>query len=312
MGIIMFLLRSFTEGISNVWRNKFLVGLMYLFKLGSSLVLLFPLYVMFSASFGRNVKALNLLTSFDFSLVIDFVYCWRKTLAIYLAMFVLVCVIVIFAFIFLSGGFWRILRDGVKKRDGSPVMERFFGYCGKYFWGMFKIAILLSVFYFFAFLVFLFCSAILDAVAGKVSLWELTSARMLAQFLIGVVLFFFVNMVGDYLRISVIENPGKRFFPVVGRALKFVLTNAGRTLSLYYSLSLVSAAAIFTYLKLTEAMSAMPPTGILILITFLIQQGLIIFSSFYRLVYYSSQLVLFDSLSRAKAYATYTTFAARR
>ncbi|NIN00629.1 MAG: hypothetical protein GTO24_21850 [candidate division Zixibacteria bacterium] len=304
MGVIMFLLRSFTEGISNVWANRFLIGLMYLFKLGSSLVLLFPLYVMFSASFGRNVKASNLLSGFDLSLVIDFVYCWRKTLPIYLATLVLVCVIVVLAFIFLSGGFWGILRDGAKKREESPVMERFFGYCGKYFWGMFKIAILLSVFYFFAFFIFLFCSVILDAVAGKVSLWELTSARMLGQFLIGLLLFFFVNMVGDYLRISLIENPAKRFFRIVGRAIKFVLTNATRTLSLYYSLSLVSAAAIFIYLELTEAMSAMPPTGILILITFLIQQGLVIFSSFYRLVYYSSQLVLFDSLSRAEAYAT--------
>jgi len=121
LGIIMFLLRSFTEGISNVWTNRFLVGLMYLFKLGSSLVLLFPLYVMFSASFGRNVKASNLVSGFDLSLVIDFVYCWRKTLPIYLATLVLVCVIVVLVFIFLSGGFWGILRDGVKKREGSRI-----------------------------------------------------------------------------------------------------------------------------------------------------------------------------------------------
>jgi len=294
---MMFILSSFVEGVKNVWTNKFLVGTMFLFKLVFSLALLSPLYVMFSASFAKNVKASNFLTWFDLSLFIDFVYYWRKALSIYLLMFILVCGVAMVVFIFLSGGFWGILRDGVKNSGQNSRMQRFFGYCGKYFWGMFKISLFMIVLYFIALFIFLFLSAILNSVVGKGSLWEITSWRMIAKFLIGVLLFFLVNMIGDYLRIFFIENFGERFLKVVGKTFKFLLTNFFRTLSLYYFLSVILTIAIFVYLGLTKGMNAMPQTGFFIVLTLLIQQIFVVFSSFYRLVYYSSQLVLYEKIS---------------
>lgn len=293
----MLTLSSFIGGVKNVWTNKFLVGLIFLFKLVFSLVLLSPLYVMFSASFATNVKASNFLTWFDLSLLVDFVYYWRKTLSIYFLMFILVCGMVILAFIFLSGGFWGILRDEVKKRVKNSRMERFFGYCGKYFWGMFKISLFMIILYFIAVFVFLFLLIVFNQVVGKESLWEITSWRMGAKFLMAVILFFLVNMIGDYLRIFFIENYGERFLKVVGKTFKFLLTNLLRTLSLYYFLSVILAMAILVYLGLTKVMNAMPQTGLFIFLIFLTQQIFVVFSSFYRLVYYSSQLVLFDKIS---------------
>ncbi|MGB2982129.1 MAG: hypothetical protein WBC98_07265, partial [Candidatus Zixiibacteriota bacterium] len=87
---MMLILGSVLQGAKDVQENKVLVGAMYLFKLVVSLALLSPLYFMFSRSFARNVKASDFLTRFDFSLIIDFVYYWRKTLSIYLVMFILV------------------------------------------------------------------------------------------------------------------------------------------------------------------------------------------------------------------------------
>ncbi len=293
----MFILSSFAEGVKNVWTEKFLVGMMFLFKLVFSLVLLSPLYVMFSASFATNVKASNLLTWFDLSLFIDFVYHWRKTLSIYFLMFILVCGIAMLAFIFLSGGFWGMLRDGVKNRGQNSKMGRFFGYCGKYFWGMFKIWLFMVVLYFIAIFIFLILAIVFNQVVGKGSLWEITSWRMVVKFLIGIILFFLVNMIGDYLRIFFIENYGERFLKVVRKTFKFLLTNFFRTLSLYYFLSVILTIAIFVYLGLYKGMNAMPQTGFFIFLTFLIQQIFVVFSSFYRLVYYSSQLVLYEKIS---------------
>jgi len=281
----MLVFASFIEGIKNVWANKFLVGIMFLFKFIFSLILLAPLYLMFSASFGANAKALSFLKGFDFSLLIDFVYHWRQTLSIYFLMSFLVFFLAVVAFIFLSGGFWGILRDQSKGDEGNSKIERFFGYCVKYFWGMFKIALLLILFYLIAFFLFLFFAAIFDSVAGKGDWFEVTSWRVVIKISALAFLFFLVNMIGDYLRIFYIQNFFERFFPSAKKALRFLLTNLFKTLSLYYLLSLVLA-----YVGMKELMEGIPKTSFYVLLVLLVQQTLSLFRAFYRLVYYSSQL----------------------
>jgi len=299
----MLIFTSFVQGIKNVWLNKFLIGIMFLFKLGFSLILLTPLYLMFSASFGANAKASSLLRGFDFSLLIDFVYHWRHTLSIYFLMFFLASFLAIMVFIFFSGGFWGILRDESKRKERNLKMERFFGYCARYFWGMFKIALLQVAFYLIVFFLFLFFLTLFDLLAGKGSWFEITSWRTLVKIAVFVFLFFLVNMIGDYLRIFYIsqdkefaQNFKERFSGFVKKALRFLLTNFFKTLSLYYLLSLVLVLAILTYVGANKVMEGIPRTSLYILLVFLIQQILSLFRVFYRLVYYSSQIVLVDKL----------------
>ena len=298
------ILSSFVEGIKNVWTNKFLIGIMFVFKLVFSLILLFPLYLMFSASFATNVKASNFLTWYDFSLIIDFIYYWRKTLSVYFFLFILLGGIAVIVFIFLSGGFWGILRDQIKKRtenfgteQSGTRGEKFFCYCGKYFWGMFKIGFFMIVLYLAALLLFLIFSVVFGAVAGKGNLWEITSWRMMVRILIGAILFSLTNMIGDYLRIFFLENYGERFSKSVKKTFKFVLTNLFGVLILYYILSVILLVVIFLNLGLSQTIERIPGTGFLVLLTFSIQQILVAFRSFYRLVYYSSQLVFYDKIS---------------
>jgi len=292
-------LSSFVEGIKVVWRNKSLVGIVFVFKFAFSFMLLLPFYVMFSASFGRNFKALNFLEQLDISLLIDFLYHWRKILPIYFGMFVLVCIIGMLVFIFLSGGLWGVLRDRIRRPEGGFCMESFFGYCGKYFWAFLKLSLLLLVLYLVALLVFVLFSSVFDAAAGKSNLFEITSWLVLIKLFIGLVLFFLVNMTGDYLRIFLIENQGERFLGVLWKGLNFVLTKLTRALSLYYLLTLISVMAIGIYAGINEALSGMPPIGFFIFTTFLIQQIFVLFTSFYRLVYYSSQLSLYERIYHA-------------
>ncbi|KPL05129.1 MAG: hypothetical protein AMJ73_02235 [candidate division Zixibacteria bacterium SM1_73] len=296
----MLIFASFIQGIKNVWLNKFLIGIMFLFKLGFSLILLAPIYLMFSASFGTNVKASSLLKSFDFSLLIDFVYHWRQTLSIYFLLFFLVFFLAIMVFIFLSGGFWGILRDQSKKEERNLNMERFFSYCARYFWGMFKIALLLIVFYLIAFLLFLFFLSIFDSVAGKGNWLDITSWRAGVKISAFAFLFFLVNMIGDYLRIFCVQNFQERFSGFVKRAFRFLLTNIFKTLSLYYLLSFVLVMAILIFAGLNELMDGIPKTFFYVLLLFFLQQILSLFRSFYRLVYYSSQMVLVDKLLMEK------------
>jgi hypothetical protein len=288
---------SFLQGVKDVQANKALVGAMYLFKLAASLALFSPLYLMLSGSFARNVKASEFLTGLDLSLLIDFIYFWRRTLSIYLVLFILACGAIVLGYVFLSGGFWGMLRDQAENRWQSSKMERFFGYCGKYFWRMFKVALFLGLLYIAAFLLFLLLSGILDQVAGRASLWKIASPGMVVRFLIGAILFMLVNMIGDCLRIFSIDDDDRRFLKVVGKTFRFLLTNLLRAVSLYYLLSAGLAVAILAFWGLLKIMNSMPGTALFILLTFVVQQVFVLFRSFFRLVYYSSQLTLRHRIS---------------
>ena len=301
----MLIFGSFVQGIKNVWSNKFLIGSLFLFKFLFSLILLAPLYLMFSASFGANAKASSLLSGFDFSLLIDFVYHWRQTYSIYFLMFFLVSFLAIMVFVFFSGGFWGILKDESKREEGNLKIERFFGYCARYFWGMFKIALLLLAFYLIAFFSFLFFLTIFDLVAGKGSWLEITSWRFIVKISIFAFLFLLVNMIGDYLRIFYVHNYKERLLGFTKKAFRFLLTNFFKTLSLYYLLSFVLVLAILAYVGANKLMEGIPRTIFCVLLIFLIQQILSLFRAFYRLVYYSSQIVLVDKLLMKKEALSY-------
>lgn len=302
----MLILNSFIIGIKNVWSNKFLIGMMFLFKLLFSVILLAPLYLMFSASFGANLRASNLLHWFDFSLLVDFIYHWKQTLSIYFLMFLLVSFLAIIIFVFLSGGFWGVLRDEIKKKEGNPKdashlrIERFFGYCAKYFWGMFKITLVLLAFYLIAIFLFLLFLTVFNSVAGKGSFLELASWRAMVKISILAFLFLLVNVIGDYLRIFYIQNFEERFLVSVKRGFRFLLTNFFKALGLYYLLSFVLVLAILLYFGMDKMMGGIPKTSFYIFLIFLIQQIASLFRAFWRLIYYSSQIVLVDKLLMEK------------
>jgi hypothetical protein len=54
--------------------------------------------------------------------------------------------------------------------------------------------------------------------------------------------------------------------------------------------------AVLAYVGVKELMEVVPKTGFYVLLVFLAQQVLSLFRAFYRLMYYSSQLVLADKL----------------
>jgi hypothetical protein len=166
---------------------------------------------------------------------------------------------------------------------------------------MLKVAFSLAAIYSAAVVLFLFLATLLDQMLGKASVWEIGSWNMAVRFLLGAFLFLLVNMLGDYLRIFSIENYDQRFLAVLGRTVKFLLTNPLRALSLYYLLSAGLAAAIFVFFSLLKIMNTMPGTGLVVFSTFLIQQVFVIFRSFFRLAYYSCQLNLYHRISEEAA-----------
>jgi hypothetical protein len=291
---------SFKDGINKVRENKNLVLILFLFKLFFAFLLLIPVYYMFSKTFSLSPLSLNFLKGYDFSLLVDFLVGWRKTIGLYRVLFLILGAFSVFSYIFLSGGLWgalfRELKEGKQKFRG----EKFFGDCAKYFWSFLKIFILISIIYVLAFLLALLIFSLISTIAGKELSHNGHITILVMDLLVLAIFFMGVDMGSDYLRICRIYFEEKKLRRIIKPVSRFILKNFDKTLFLYYFLTIIFLGSLTAYFGLNKFLHFIFMEKFLILSLFILQQAYSLFRSFYRLVYYSSQMVLFDRLYNLK------------
>jgi len=287
---------AFRNGIARVWENKILVLFLFLFKVFFAFCLLVPAYYIFARTFSLSPLANNFLKGYDFSLLVDFITYWSRCIGLYRLLFLFTILTSVLGYIFLSGGLWgalfQNLREGKQKFKG----EKFFGDCGKYFWSFFKIFIFLCIIYLLAFILGILIFSLIQAIAGKELSFTGHVLFLIAGLVIFAILFMWADMWGDYLRIYRVTSEEKKLRAILKPSLRFIFKNLGRTVLLYYLLSVILLGTLAVYLGLNKALHLQTANGLMVLSVFIWQQAYSLFRSFYRLVYYSSQLVLFDKL----------------
>jgi hypothetical protein len=287
---------AFRDGIARVWENKILALILFLFKVFFAFCLLIPAYYMFARTFSLSPLANIFLKGYDFTLLVDFFAHWNKSIGLYRVLFLFTVLISVLGYIFLSGGLWgalfQNLREGKQKFKG----EKFFGDCGKYFWNFFKIVFFICVIYILTFILGMLIFSLIQAIVGK----ELSVTGhvliLIAGLVIFVILFMWVDMWGGFLRIYRVTSEEKKLRAILKPSLRFIFRNFGKTILLYYFLGIILLGTLAVYLGLNKALHLQTANGLMVLSVFIWQQAYSLFRSFYRLVYYSSQLVLFDRL----------------
>jgi hypothetical protein len=251
---------------------------------------------MFARTFSLSPLTNNFLKGYDFSLLVDFFTYWGRSIGLYRVLFLFTVLISVLGYIFLSGGLWGTLFQSLREGKQRLKGEKFFGDCGKYFWSFFKIFIFICIIYLLSFILGMLIFSLIQAIAGK----ELSVTGhvlvLIAGLVIFAILFMLVEMWGDYLRIYRVSSEDKKLRAILIPSLRFIFRNFGKTILLYYLLSLILLGTLIAYLGLSKILHFIPADKLLILSLFLIQQAYSLFRSFYRLVYFSSQLVLFDKL----------------
>jgi hypothetical protein len=292
----MVMWEAFRNGIDRVWENKILALILFLFKVFFAFCLLTPVYYMFARTFSLSPLTNNFLKGYDFSLLVDFFTYWGRSIGLYRVLFLFTVLISVLGYIFLSGGLWGTLFQSLREGKQRLKGEKFFGDCGKYFWSFFKIFIFICIIYLLSFILGMLIFSLIQAIAGK----ELSVTGhvlvLIAGLVIFAILFMLVEMWGDYLRIYRVSSEDKKLRAILIPSLRFIFRNFGKTILLYYLLSLILLGTLIAYLGLSKILHFIPADKLLILSLFLIQQAYSLFRSFYRLVYFSSQLVLFDKL----------------
>ncbi|HVP36381.1 MAG TPA: hypothetical protein VMT04_05245 [Terriglobales bacterium] len=288
---------AFRNGLIKVWENKILALILFIFKLFFAFSLLIPAYYMFNRTFYFSPSADNFLKGYDFSLLVDFFAYWSKSIGLYRVLFLFTILILAIGYIFLSGGLWgglcQNLREGKQRFRG----EKFFGDCGRFLWSFFRIFIFICILYVLVFILGMLIYSLIGSIAGK----ELSVTGHILILIIGLIifaiLFMWVDMLGDYMRIYRITFEEKKLRKILKPSLRFIFTNFDKTVLLYYLLSIILLGTLAIYFGLNKTLHLQPANGLMVLSVFIWQQAYSLFRSFYRLVYYSSQLILFDRIS---------------
>jgi len=287
---------AFRDGLARVWESKILALILFLFKLFFAFSLLLPAYYMFNRTFSFSPSSDNFLKGYDFSLLVDFFTYWDKSLGLYQVLFLFTVLISVLGYIFLSGGLWGALFQHLKEGKQRFKAEKFFGDSGRYFRSFLKIFLFTCIGYLVAFILGMIIFSLIGAIAGK----ELSVSGHILFFALGIVvfavIFMWVDMWGDYLRIYRVTSEEKKLRTILKPSLRFIFRNFGRTVLLYYLLSIIFLVTLAVYLGMNKALHLQAANGLMVLSVFILQQAYSLFRSFYRLVFYSSQLVLFDRL----------------
>jgi hypothetical protein len=292
----MVMWEAFRNGIDRVWENKILALILFLFKAFFAFCLLIPAYYMFARTFSLSPLANNFLKGYDFSLLVDFFTFWGRSIGLYRVLFLFIILISILGYIFLSGGLWGTLFQSLREGKQRFRGEKFFGDCGKYFWSFFKIFIFICIIYLLSFILGMLIFSLIQAIAGKELSFTGHVLFLIAGLVIFVILFMWVDMWGDYLRIYRVTSEERKLRAILIPSLRFIFRNFGKTILLYYLLSIILIGTLAAYFGLNKALHLQTVNGLMVLSVFIWQQAYSLFRSFYRLVYYSSQLVLFDRL----------------
>jgi hypothetical protein len=256
----------------------------------AAIVLTVPIYNVLIDNLGRSMISERLATSFDYLWYLQFrnlyhVQFDQVPMNIYFVVGIYVLVQTFF-----SGGLISIFHI----RDKNHTVDFFYG----------------GVRYFFRFVKILFVSLIFFALAFKINdylgdliTWifknsENVTADFLLKSLRYILLVFLIGvitMISDYSRVSIAVKDKSRVIREIYAAILFIKNNFNKAFSLFLIVAIIGVVGIMVY-NIVGRFIPRTPSYFLIL-SFILQQMLIIFRLLVRMMFYSTQVILFKDLN---------------
>ncbi|MCE1190348.1 MAG: hypothetical protein LWX56_14560 [Ignavibacteria bacterium] len=288
--MIKLLKYSLTTATRFVYQNKKLSLLYWFTNLGFALALSVPMYALIQGNLLHSSMNAHITNEFDFIWFLQFRFQNKSILDVFPPMIYTVTLLYNLIQLFFSGGLLSLAGNPQK----DHIVDFFFG----------------GVRYFFRFFIlFLITVALYFVVISLNSLmfagiqWVFTNSdNTLLQFiahLFRYVFFVFligiVNLLADYSRIVIASHDDSHIFRSIVKCLIFVKNKFTIVSTLFFVLASCIGLAAIGY-NLVDGL--IPKSSwLLIIATFVIQQMLIIFRLIIRMVFYTSEFVLYNDIS---------------
>ncbi len=293
------ILQSLQAGWQMVRANKRMLAVFYLANLFFGLLLMWPLRAMLKGFIGDSMMGEKLGGALDMDFLFEFIKHNEQAGSVFFGLVLIVPAAAWLFTLFLSGGALAIFAKGEKYEP-----ELFWGGAAKYF-GRFCRLVLWSL----PVLALLFCLQYLESGAQRLFFgkdpyenitywggWIKTGLRTFGFLLFGMIL--------DYARIHAVLTDENKMRLSLRAGLRLISRNFLSTFGLALLLLVIGGLALAIYNSLANGLAA--PSGLVILLLFLLQQFYMLFRATLRLMLYASQLHLYRALVSAPVPAEIT------
>lgn len=271
----------YTQSLKVAFDNKKVVFLVYAMNVIFGLMLALPFAATISSAIGNLGSMSDLMTGFDFTLFLDFLRIYGRSLGgLFSVAKWLVPIYIIFQ-IFLLGGIISVYKDGP-----GLAIGQFFSQCAAYFWRYVLVFLTFLVQHLIgSLLVIIPVSVILsdglEGLSSEVVYWTT------AWWSIGIysIIFLFISAASDYAKIEM-QDGQTGFWRCIGSGWKHVFKNFITTLGIL----IINVALVFLLLFVAWNISDFLGTDsvAMIFIAIVLQQVISMMRVFVRVVYYGS------------------------
>lgn len=196
--------------------------------------------------------------------------------------------------------FWALCLGGVLHRYGEGGglfrLGEFLDQGGAYFFRFVRLALLSAAAYYFIYRFSGWMFRRIERATRDVTAEESVFAYVIAASLFVVFLLCLVNMAFDYAKIATFREHRRSMVLASLKGFGFVLSNLGRTWTLYASLGFAGLILLALYYLMAPGAGQTTLWGVGA--AFVFAQIYLIAKLVLRLTFYSGQMVLFDSLTR--------------
>ncbi len=225
------ILTAFKSGISQAWRYRKIILIVYVLTLTLAALVAIPFKGLLESKAGHSLIVKDLVKGFDYTFLNDFLQNYGEGFLPILDQSILVAGLYFVFMVFLMGGIVKVLVDAPVIFDRSL----FWGAAGQYFWRMIRLtfyfliihALVLGVF------VFLFLQITKGMSPAKldseVVFMDTINTLGPIYFLVGA--FFF--MWQDYAKLFMVRNDNNLIFKPMLASLRFVINNFRKTYGLF-------------------------------------------------------------------------------
>jgi hypothetical protein len=274
---------------------KFVV-LLWLTNFAFAVALSLPIFTLLQDNLGHSVLNSRIYFNFDFIWFQQFIKIYEKSLSAVPITIFSVAGIYIFIQLFYLGGILSVFLNTKK----NHMVDFFFGGV-KYFFRYLKIAVITFLLYFVA----LNIDALLDIFIRSAFKNNSNQAiEFLLQFLRYLLFLLWLSifsLLSDYAKVITAIQDNTKITRAFNLALIFIKNNFSKVLVLYIVLFIVLSLGGIVY-NLIE--SYIPRTPFyFIIISFILQQLLIIYRTVVRMIVYSSEILLYNELASEVIYS---------
>lgn len=277
-------------GMRLVWKNHKFVYLFWSANIAFGIILTLPLFYILNDNLQHSAMSDSLFFSLDYTWYAQIRNIYKSSIGVYPYLIYSVIGAYTIIQVFFLGGIIAVMHNSAK----NHYVDFFFG-CVKYFYRFLKILLLSLFFYAVAFKINDYLGQLIEYLFSnqeqRLAEFILRAARYaLLIFLIGV-----VTLVSDYSKISAAVKDNLSIWPEIKNAIRFIRKNFPIVFTVFLIVASLGALGVIVY-DLTA--NYLPKTTYLFFIlSFILQQLLIIFRFLIRMYFYASQVFLFKDLN---------------